>query len=266
MKKMFFVLFVLLAAAMFGCIIPPTPQENVTNQTPVQTANYGDTVAVDYMLTVDGNLLDTNIESVAKNNSMYTPFKSYQPLRFPLLLGPDSGVIPGFAKGIVGMKVNETKTFEVKPEDGYGAYNAQLAYNVSKYYNKSAFETIPRSFFEGSNITLENGTGFNTDIGQVFVQEFNDANVTIMYLFQPGDTFNYNGFHHVVVGSNNLTYRIMLDVRVNGSYDSLSPLTGQKATLRVTALDNETMTIDENRQLAGKTLLFNVTLRELQKG
>lgn len=31
------------------------------------------------------------------------------------------GVIPGFRDGIVGMAVGETRTFEVPPEDGYGA-------------------------------------------------------------------------------------------------------------------------------------------------
>ena len=29
-------------------------------------------------------------------------------------------VIPGFREGIVGMRVGETKTFSVAPEDGYG--------------------------------------------------------------------------------------------------------------------------------------------------
>ena len=29
-------------------------------------------------------------------------------------------VIPGFRNGIVGMRVGETKTFDVAPEDGYG--------------------------------------------------------------------------------------------------------------------------------------------------
>lgn len=31
------------------------------------------------------------------------------------------GVIPGFRTGVVGMRVGETRTFDVSPEQGYGA-------------------------------------------------------------------------------------------------------------------------------------------------
>jgi len=252
-------LLVLLAIwfFLFGCINPP--------QKELPTASYGDNVTVDYTLTVDGKVVDTSMEGVARESGIYSPFRTYTPLRFKLLLGNETPFIPGFIKGIIGMKVNESRLVAVPPEDGYGYYDPSGVYNVSRYYNMSAFESVPRSYFEGRNITIENGTGFNTDIGTVFIQDFNDTHVTLMYLFKPGDSFTSNGFHQVVVESNNFTYKIMFDVRVNGTYYATSLRTGKPAVLRVIALTNDTITFDENHPLAGKTLLFNITLRDLEK-
>ncbi len=254
-------LFVLLAIGffLFGCINPP-PQDRE-----LPTAFYGDNVTVDYTLMVDEKVVDTSMEGVARENGIYSPFRTYTPLRFKLLLGNETPFIPGFVKGIVGMKVNESKIITVPPEDGYGYYDPYGVYNVSRYYNMSAFESVPRSYFEERNITIENGTSFNTDIGTVFVEDLNDTEVTLMYLLQPGDDFTSNGFHQVVVESNNFTYKIMFDVRVNGTYHTTSLRTGKPASLRVIALTNDTITFDENHPLAGKTLLFNVTLRDLER-
>ncbi|NYZ77360.1 FKBP-type peptidyl-prolyl cis-trans isomerase [Candidatus Micrarchaeota archaeon] len=256
MKKLLALL--VIGFLLLGCINPPPPPEQ-------PTAYYGDNVTVDYILMVDGKILDTSIEQVARDNALYSPFRTYQPLQFTLLLGNATPLIPGFITGIVGMKVNETREVSIPPEDAYGTYDPYGVYNVSHYYNMSAIEIIPRSYFEGRNITVENGTGFDTDIGTVFIQEYNDENVTIMYLFQQGDSFDYNGFHHVVMASTNFTYTVMLDVRENGTYYTTSLRTGELAALRVITLTNETITFDENHALAGKTLLFNITLIDLQK-
>jgi len=63
----------------------------------------GDTVALDYTLTVDGQVVDSSIGK--------------QPLEFTVGSGQ---VIPGFDKAVIGMNVGEEKTFTVSPEEGYG--------------------------------------------------------------------------------------------------------------------------------------------------
>ncbi|NYZ77024.1 FKBP-type peptidyl-prolyl cis-trans isomerase, partial [Candidatus Micrarchaeota archaeon] len=179
MKKILALL--VIGFLLLGCINPPPPPPEQP------AAYYGDSVAVDYILTVDGKVLDTSMTDVARNNSIYTPMRTYAPLEFPLLLGNGTSLLPGFVNGVVGMKVNESKTVTLPPEDGYGIYDPLGVYNVSHYYNMSSTEVVPRSYFEERNITVENGSGFSTDIGTVFIQEYNDNNVTLMYLFQPGD-------------------------------------------------------------------------------
>lgn len=79
--------------------------------TPLATTNRlaqkGDTVKVDYTLTLDdGTVKDTS--------------QGRAPLEFKIGGGQ---VIPGFDKGVTGMKVGEERTVKVPPEDGYGAYD-----------------------------------------------------------------------------------------------------------------------------------------------
>ncbi|MEO2117755.1 MAG: peptidylprolyl isomerase, partial [Methanocaldococcus sp.] len=42
----------------------------------------GDYVKVDYILEVDGKVIDTSIEEVAKENKIYYPEREYEPIGF----------------------------------------------------------------------------------------------------------------------------------------------------------------------------------------
>ncbi|VVC71825.1 FKBP-type peptidyl-prolyl cis-trans isomerase [uncultured archaeon] len=157
MKSAFvFSLTLLSALVLFGCVastntnttaglnpvgLPTastTPQPSAT-ATPAASASasgavsaasgarvvkVGDSVAVDYVGTLDnGTVFDTSIEAKAKAAGMFTPGRSYEPLPFTVGAGQ---MIAGFDKGVVGMKLNETKTIHIAPADAYGEYDAKL--------------------------------------------------------------------------------------------------------------------------------------------
>jgi FKBP-type peptidyl-prolyl cis-trans isomerase 2 len=84
-------LIVALVVLLSGCV----------GQSPA--VKTGDTVSVYYTLTVDGTVMDSNVGKTA--------------LTFEVGSGY---VIPGFDKGVLGMKEGEEKTFTVSPADGYG--------------------------------------------------------------------------------------------------------------------------------------------------
>jgi FKBP-type peptidyl-prolyl cis-trans isomerase SlyD len=73
-------------------------------------------VKVHYTLTVEGNVVDSS--------------KQGEPFQFQM--GGDQ-VIPGFEKGVMGMKTGEKKSFDVTPEDGYGQEDQR------------GFQEVPRS-------------------------------------------------------------------------------------------------------------------------
>ena len=106
----------ILPLLFFGCL--DTSTGNGTQNTTNLTAQYGDTLTVDYTLRVDGVVKDTTSVSVAKTAGLYSANKSYQPFSFKMLLG--SNTIDGFVNGILGMKIGQTKNFTISPVDGYG--------------------------------------------------------------------------------------------------------------------------------------------------
>ena len=75
-----------------------------------EIAKTGDTVAMNYTgRLADGTVFDSNVDP---------KFNHVQPFIFTLGAGQ---VIPGWDKGIVGMKVGEKKTLVIQPVDAYGA-------------------------------------------------------------------------------------------------------------------------------------------------
>ena len=72
------------------------------------TAKDGDTVSVYYTLIVDGAEKESNVGK--------------EPISFTI---GDGHMIKGFNDGIIGMKVGETKTVKVSPENGYGVYSKE---------------------------------------------------------------------------------------------------------------------------------------------
>ena len=79
-------------------------------------AKDGDTVKVDYTLTLeDGTVYDTS--------------SGKEPIEFTI---GENKLIPGFEDAVKGMKVGETKTVTIPPEEGYGMPNANLVQVVDR--------------------------------------------------------------------------------------------------------------------------------------
>ena len=77
---------------------------------PSDVAKVGDTVSMNYTGRLqDGTVFDSNVDP---------KFNHVQPFVFTIGAGQ---VIPGWDKGIVGMKVGEKKTLVIPPADAYGA-------------------------------------------------------------------------------------------------------------------------------------------------
>jgi FKBP-type peptidyl-prolyl cis-trans isomerase 2 len=234
------------------------PAQNQTVSAEDYSVDYGDYVWVDYVLWVDGKVFDTNNATVANESGQYTPFKAYEPFGFEVMRG--AGVIDGFVYGVIGLRINETVTFSVSPERGYGTHDPAKVVVVPRYYNRSLYETVPRSYLEDAGINITEGASFQTDSGIVFIDSIDDDNVTLFYVLGKGSEFVYNGIPQRVANLTNYTATVEYALEVNKSYQLPHPATGMPTPFAVTAKTDQNITLDANHPLADKDLRFRVTL------
>lgn len=63
-----------------------------------------------------------------------------QPLSFRIGSG---AVIKGLEKGVLGMQVNESRTIQISPEDGYGLRNESLVLTIEKGALPANIDLVP---------------------------------------------------------------------------------------------------------------------------
>lgn len=247
-------------------VVPPS--NNTTAAPLVVPPNYtlsiGDTAWVNYTLWVNGSVHDTNNATLANESGIYNPLRKYEPFKYSLEL--NKGVIPGFVLNTVGMMVNETLVFEVDPERGYGPYDPSKVINVTRYYNRSVFESVPRDYLESQGVDLTVGTAYETDVGTVFINDTNDENVTLFYIMPIGHSFRLGGIPQKVVNATSDSYTVTIEYLLyeNKTYTLPHPATGMPTQFLVTDVSDDLITLDSNHPLANETLKFEVTLLKVE--
>jgi len=150
------------------------------------TVKTGDTIIVYYIGRLDNeDVFDTNIEHIAKSCGKHNPGRNYEEgLKFTVGAGQ---MIPGFDKAVQGMKIGQTQTITISPEEGYGEWTEERTLKIPR--NQLPAEPQPKI---GMQVMAQNG----------------------------------------------------------------QPLTIYKIT-------EEEITLDANHELAGKTLIFDITIQEI---
>jgi FKBP-type peptidyl-prolyl cis-trans isomerase 2 len=117
----------------------------------------GDSVDLNYVGTLaDGRVFDTSLSSVASDDVSYPKALTFSHRDnasytvFTMTAGKygSGGTIKGFALGVIGMHVNETKLIEVKPADGY-AVNPTMLATKNLVETLGGLETYSASDFAG---------------------------------------------------------------------------------------------------------------------
>ncbi len=262
-----------------------------------KTVKTGDKISVDYTGSLpEGKVFDTSIESVAKENNLYAPGKEYKPLKLTVGKGD---VIPGFDEGVVGMKVGETKTLTIPPEKAYGKSNPMMIQVIPTIEDVPATRVIPKVFevplsqFERTlgkdhkngevvkipetninltilNITSNVSLSYNLKAGDHIwssrapwnetVVKIDEKNITLKANLSNNEVIQLQGapWNTTVVGLSNVN----ITMRHNPIPDTVIPT--MRGMIRVHF--NETSIImDQNPELAGKTLIFKVTLKSIDK-
>jgi FKBP-type peptidyl-prolyl cis-trans isomerase 2 len=122
------------------------------------------------------------------------------------------------------------------------------------------------SYFTERNISIENGTTFETQAGMVSVQDIQGDNVTIFYFLKPGQKITANNIPTQVVNTSGFNATMEYYLLVNKTYQLPDPDTGMTANFLVVNKTDTNITLDYNHPLAGKNLDFEVTLLKIRKG
>lgn len=285
MKKLI-VLLIITAILFSGCIGQKSDQK---------TIKIGDSVAVDYIGSLNGKIFDTSIESVAKENNL-TSSRTNGPLKFVVGKGQ---VIKGLDEGIIGMKLGETDTLTIPPEKAYGPKDPQLVETIPIIQTIPTTRNLPKSldipveefdnvFGPGHkigdevqipntnvNLTIQKITTsnisatYNLSIGnevlnlapwKEYVIKIDDKNITIKSEVKKDDIIQLKGVAWnttvVDVNSDNITLR-----------HNFIPDTKMRAGFRQIKVHfNEThIILDGNNEFAGETLVFKITIKSIEK-
>lgn len=136
----------------------------------------GDFIRLNFTGVVDGELFDTTDEERAKEEGIYDPAKSYEPIT--IRVGANH-VIPGLDEALVGREPGEEGEVEIPPEKAYGPRDEKLIQStaVKNFQDKPTIGT--RVQFEGREGVVVN------IIGKRAVIDFNHplAGKTLTYTF-----------------------------------------------------------------------------------
>ena len=284
MKKIL-ILLVAIILLFSGCI-----DQKATNQ---KTVKIGDNVSVDYTGSLNGTVFDTSVESVAKENDLYTPNRTYEPLLFTV--GKEQ-TIKGFDEGVIGMKIGESKTLVIPPDEAYGPKNPQMIQTIPIIQNVPLVRTFPKAaeipiedfnaMFGADHKVGDDVKAPNADVNLTILSMNTTSGVSLIYHLSVGDSISSEApWNDTVIKVDDKNITVKSEVRKDMTFQSKD----DPWTTTVTNVDSNNMTltrssipgakvpnsdarisfndthiiIDYNSKLAGETLNFNVTIRSI---
>lgn len=235
------VVIVLAGWRMTTFVTPAVATDATTQQGSGLEIVAGDTVKVEYT-----GILETGEE-----------FDSGE-LEFEIGSGQ---MIEGFEEAILGMEKGEEKTFTIPPEKAYGPSDPTKTqeFPLKRTMNKSIEitadefnQTIGEAPVEGETYSAE------TTTWPIKVLSVSGEAVVIEYLPEEGSTMDYDyGYETVHIAGD------VIEI-------TLTPIIGNEimtayGPLKIVAADDDSMTLDFNHPLAGKSLTFTVRIVDVSK-
>jgi FKBP-type peptidyl-prolyl cis-trans isomerase 2 len=227
-----------------------------------------------------GRVFDTSNASVARDNASWPKAVSFgwrgswTPLSLTVSGNASSGTIKGFDLGVRGMSVGQTKNIVVPPELGYGPMDPSLVFVHHLLESVPVHATMNVSVFTSTYGEAPNsGSNVSDPIYRwpVQVSVANDI-VTITNSPVPGQALNVYGHWPGTVltiddAANNGTGVISVQSHLNPSAVDVIGGNANGKAFYISAVDTAagTYTLNFNREVVGRTLVFQVTLLQITR-
>ncbi|KYK31944.1 MAG: hypothetical protein AYK18_05625 [Theionarchaea archaeon DG-70] len=97
------------------------------------TVGPGDTIVLNYTISINGVIVDTSIEDIAQKANIFDQDRTYEPLVIVIGGKSEEGTVapPAVEEKLLGMKVGEEIVIRVYPHEAYGYWNPQKLVNMS---------------------------------------------------------------------------------------------------------------------------------------
>lgn len=222
----------------------------------------GDTVSVDYVGKLDnGTIFDTSIQIVGEQAGLNRA--QYQPLEFKVSSGQ---VIKGFDEAVIGMAKGEVKTVVITPENAYGQPDPKLFLQLNRELEIQKISKLDiasyKQYFNSEPIVgkefSSQGLPWKLKVTKI------EGNMTyVENVANTGDAVKLPGTTwDSIVTVMNETLKIIQNPKL-GDYVSF-PTEQGVVSGKVSEVTTDKYTIDANHPLAGKSLTFEITLREIK--
>jgi FKBP-type peptidyl-prolyl cis-trans isomerase 2 len=129
----------------------------------------GSLIYVDYVARIkdDGSIFDLTLEDVAKAEGLYSEKDRYEPI---LVSVGSNWLLEAIEEGLVGMKIDESKSISVPPERGAGVRDPSLVKKIAKMRLEKQGVRIQK----GERVTVGREQGIITQVlGRTAILDFN---------------------------------------------------------------------------------------------
>ena len=253
-SKTAFMLLILLSAAGLYFIYTLSKGSTSVPSTKKDVAQ-GDVVAINYVAYLSNNtVFDTSYEDVAKSSGIYESERTYKPVTFTV---GDGQIIDGVDVGVVGMVEGEQKVLNIPPGLGFGEYDIKLVMSAPKVYSVARVSVLPLESFSAvvSEQPVPGETIVDSNIPWPMII-LNVTDDTVSFLYSPDVDSSFQsrlGLAEVVNMSDSEVWIRELPVNNSQIITDAGPAT-------VTDYNESTILFDYNHPLAGKTLIYEVSV------
>lgn len=254
----------------------------------------GDTISVLYVGSLEnGTVFDTNIIAKAQKAGIYNSQRNYEPLTFTVGSGQ---MIQGFENTVKGMELEQTKTVIIPPTEAYGKYDSNKVVKTPSKEELDRIMTLDNTL----NIPASSLLALDPKVGVGY--EFTDNDMDYKIVEEKGDTFVVKmipkvgqtialpnvAWEGTIISETENEITVRQDPVLNKVYNTkigpllIEELTQDKIMIRlayeegnsintpqgvgkITAVNNEEITVDFNHKLAGKNLEFQITVVDIKK-
>ena len=253
-------------------------------------AREGDELSVDYIgYFQDGTVFDTSIGDVARNSSVpkalsFASRPTYDDMTFTIGAGT---MIEGFENSAIGKMKGQTYTVSIPPEEGYGEANDVLIYRINTTSEIPMTQVIDKDDFISRfpMVDLGNDTrfvhpfwGWSVEIIDVGVDSVTIRNlptygqnikilpwnITVVDISTEKDLIKV---HHQV---DEISKGMRVDITLLTGLDpewtkTADQITDNKEPLGFITSTGGVITLDFNKEVAGKTLVFRITINDIRR-